>query len=343
MKLNTYYEYHVIDMLKDIDFSFLHNKVVLITGATGMIGSALVDMLLLANGQYDLQLQIYAVGRSSEKAKKRFSCSWHKTEAFHFLQHDVIEPFLCPPDVDVIVHAASNAYPAVFKNFPVETMLANFYGTHNLLNLARKNGADFVFISSGEVYGEIDKLVKGESDYGYVDSMEYRSCYPNSKRASETLCASYVKEYSVRALVARPSHVYGPTMTESDNRVVSDFIRRGKQGRPVILKSTGSTVRSYTYVLDVCSGIIEILKKGIAGEAYNIADESKILSIREMGEIISEITGCDFICKLEAEDDTGATSISRQVMSGNKLRNLGWQCKYDFYKGLSETLNCLKL
>lgn len=258
MKLTPHYEYHVIDMLKDIDFSFLRNKVILITGATGMIGSALVDMLLLANRYYDLQLQIYAVGRSSEHAKKRFSYSWHKPDVFHFLQHDVIDPFLCPLKVDVIVHAASNAYPAVFKDFPVETMLANFYGTHNLLNLARKNGADFVFISSGEVYGEIDKLVKDESDYGYVDSMEYRSCYPNSKRASETLCASYVKEYGVRALVARPSHVYGPTMTESDNRVVSDFIRRGKQGRPVVLKSTGSTVRSYTYVLDVCSGLLEI-------------------------------------------------------------------------------------
>lgn len=108
--------------------------------------------------------------------------------------------------------------------------------------------------------------------------MEYRSCYPNSKRASETLCASYVKEYGVRALVARLSHVYGPTMTESDNRVVSDFIRRGKQGRPVVLKSTGSTVRSYTYVLDVCSGLLEIKKNGIAGEAYNIADELRSLS-----------------------------------------------------------------
>lgn len=136
-------------MLKDIDFSFLRNKVILITGATSMIGSALVDMLLLANRYYDLQLQIYAVGRSSEHAKKRFSYSWHKPDVFHFLQHDVIDPFLCPLKVDVIVHAASNAYPAVFKDFPVETMLANFYGTHNLLNLARKNGADFVFISSG--------------------------------------------------------------------------------------------------------------------------------------------------------------------------------------------------
>lgn len=342
MNLTNYYECHVIDMLKDIDFSFLYGKSILITGATGMIGSALVDMLLLANSHYELHMHIYAVGRSLEKARERFSYSWHKTEAFQFLKHNVIEPFIYPMKIDVIVHAASNAYPAVFKAFPVETMLSNFHGTYNLLKLARSNNAEFIFISSGEVYGETDKLVKCESDYGYVDNMKYRSCYPNSKRASETLCTSYVKEYGVRALVARPSHVYGPTMIDSDNRVVSDFIRRVKQGQSIILKSTGSTVRSYTYVFDVCEGILTILKKGISGEAYNIADENKILSIRELGEIISKRTGCEFICEMASEIDTGATTISRQVMSGSKLRALGWKCKYNFSDGLDETLNCLQ-
>ncbi len=252
-----------------------------------------------------------------------------------------MRPSILSEHVDFIIHAASPAYPAVFAKFPVETMTANFLGTLNLLDLAKQNRAKFIFVSSGEIYGEMDKETKNEQDYGYVDSMRARSCYPNSKRAAETLCAAFADEYDVKAIVVRLSHVYGPTMTDNDNRVSSDFIRKAKIGENLVMRSTGTTVRSYTYVLDVVSGIICTLQKGKSGEAYNIADENKVVSIRQLAEITAKAGNVTFKIDVPEVLDKGATTITRQVMSGAKLRELGWKCKYDFLNGVKTTLECM--
>ena len=251
-------------------------------------------------------------------------------------------PLRLADSLDFIIHAASPAYPAVFVKYPVETMMANFLGTLNLLNLARKKKAKFLFVSSGEVYGEIDKTVKEEQDYGYIDTMLSRSCYPNSKRAAETLCVAYAEEYGVQSVVTRLSHVYGPTMTDSDNRVSSDFIRKAKNGEDLIMHSAGTTIRSYTYVLDAVSGIICALQKGKSGEAYNVADENKAISIRQLAEITAEAGNVSFSVDEPDAMDKGVTSITRQVMSGAKLRELGWRCRYEFVRGVKETLSSMQ-
>ena len=212
-----------------------------------------------------------------------------------------------------------------------------------MLDLAKQNKAKFLFVSSGEIYGEVDKATKSEQDYGYVDSMQSRSCYPNSKRAAETLCAAFADEYGVDVVVVRLSHVYGPTMTDSDNRVSSDFIRKAKAGENLVMHSTGATVRSYTYVLDVVSGMLCALQKGKNGEAYNVADENKIVSIKQLAEITASVGDVLFYVDVSEINDKGATSISRQVMSGNKLKALGWKCNYDFFDGVKLTLNSLSL
>ena len=221
-------------------------------------------------------------------------------------------------------------------------MIANFQGTLNLLELAKKNKAKFLFVSSGEIYGEVGRDTKREQDYGYIDSMQTRSCYPNSKRAAETLCVAFAEEYGVETVVTRLSHVYGPTMTDSDNRVSSDFIRKAKMGENLVMHSKGTTVRSYTYVLDVVSGIICAMQNGKSGEAYNIADENKVVSIRQLAEITAKAGNVSFNFDVLEADDKGATTISRQVMSGAKLRNLGWVCRYDFANGVGITLESIE-
>lgn len=317
-----------------MEVDFLKGKTVLITGVTGMIGSAVADVLCLA----DKNIRVLGMGRCSKRASDRFTYSWFMKKNFSFIEHDVTKPYALDEHVDFIIHAASPAYPAAFSKYPVETMMANFLGTLNLLELAKEQKARFLFVSSGEIYGEIDKTIKNEMDYGYIDSMQPRSCYPNSKRAAETLCAAFFDEYNVDAVVVRPSHVYGPTMIDSDNRVSSDFIRKAKAGKKLIMHSTGTTVRSYTYVLDVVSGMLCALHKGKSGEAYNIADEKKIVSIRQLAEITAKAVNVPFIVDVPEIADKGSTTITRQVMSGEKLRELGWKCKVDFSSGVEMTL-----
>ena len=337
MRLNHYYENHVCEYMKQINMEFLNGKTVLITGVTGMIGSAIADALCMAGKN----IRVLGMGRAKERAANRFAYPWFTAENFRFIEHDVVNKCFIDESIDFVIHAASPAYPAVFAKYPVETMTANFLGTLNLLELAKDNQARFLFVSSGEIYGEIDKETKEEQDYGFIDSMESRSCYPNSKRAAETLCSAYADEHGVEAVIVRLSHVYGPTMTDSDNRVSSDFIRKAKLGQNLILHSTGTTVRSYTYVLDAVSGIFCALEKGKSGEAYNIADENKIVSIRQLAEITAKEGNVSFTIDVPETADKGVTSITRQVMSGRKLHKLGWICKYAFKDGVKLTLESL--
>ena len=337
MKLNRYYEQHVSDFFENVEMDFLQGKTVLISGVTGMIGSAIADALCMAGKN----IRVLGMGRSKERATKRFAYPWFTAENFRFIEHDVINKCFVDEPIDFVIHAASPAYPAAFAKYPVETMTANFLGTLNLLELAKENKARLLFVSSGEIYGEVDKDIKEEQDYGFIDSMQPRSCYPNSKRAAETLCSAYADEHGVEAVVVRLSHVYGPTMTDSDNRVSSDFIRKAKLGQNLILHSTGTTVRSYTYVLDAVSGIICALQKGKSGEAYNIADENKVVSIRQLAEITAKAGNVSFVIDVPETADKGATSITRQVMSGGKLQDLGWKCYFDYFCGVEATLDSM--
>lgn len=343
MYFTRYYLKHIEDNLKEVEFDFLKGKSIMVTGATGMIGSALVDMLLTANRKYSLGLCVYAVGRNAERGIKRFVQFDYREDEFVFIEHDVSNPFEGDMHVDYIVHAASNAYPAVFAQYPVETMLGNFNGTYYLLQKAKQWGASFLFVSSGEIYGEMNKDVKTEKDYGFVDVMSVRSCYPNSKRTAETLCAAYANEYAVRALVVRPSHVYGPTMTVTDNRAASEFIRFGVYKKNIVMNSNGMILRSYTYVFDVCTGILKVLEKGVTANAYNIADENKAVYIHKFAECVAKEANVKVVMQISNHMCDGVSTISRQVMSGAKLEKLGWNCQYNIEDGIKETLRCLSI
>lgn len=342
MNEKLYYQ-QIDEYLETVDLQFLYGKSVLITGATGMIGSALIDLLLRNNEKQSSHIHIYALGRNYEKAAKRFNKYWSSKD-FSFIQHDVVEKF--PEDMfcDYIIHAASNAYPGVFAVDPVGTMAANFIGMYNILKLGRSTQVKrILYISSGEIYGDTTKNKKGESDYGYIDDMQVRSCYPISKRAAETLCVAFSKQYGISTLIVRPSHVYGPTMLDSDNRAVSSFLRDVAAGRDLVMQSEGTVIRSYTYVLDVCSALITVLAKGQSMEAYNVAGDH-VVSIKQIAETIAALGHRKVIIDLPKSPDyntLGFTTITRQVLDNRKLSSLGWKEKMDLSRGLKSTLHIL--
>lgn len=183
----------------------LTGKNVLVVGATGLIGGAVVDVLMR---RQPLDFDVYACGRNEERARRRFS-GWWSNPRFHFLRHDVTLPWQEDVDFHFVIDAASGASPQLYVSDPVGIIRANILGVIGFSTVAWHGMEKFVYVSSGEVYGEGDGRAFTEDYSGYVDPMSVRSCYPSSKRAAETLCVAYAKEYGIDVSVARPSHVYG--------------------------------------------------------------------------------------------------------------------------------------
>ena len=321
------------------DVEALRGATVLITGITGMIGACLADALTLLNDRQNLDMTVYGLSRNPGRMAGRFP-------GVILRAADLSDPSADLPEADFIVHAASNTHPAAFSADPVGTMLGNLTGTHALLERLRVRGRGrLLFVSTGEIYGENPAVTEGfsETDFGRIDPMNPRSCYPESKRASETLCACYVRQYGVDALAARLSYVYGPTINESDSRASAQFLRRAVAGEDIVLKSEGAQVRSYTYVADAISGLLTLLLRGATGEAYNVADRGGTVSIREYAEALARLAGVQVRFELPSEQERRGYSVfTRAVQKPDKLEALGWRPGVDFETGLSHTLTACR-
>ena len=305
---------------------------ILVTGATGLIGGCLVDMLM----QHSL-CHVYAMGRNIERARTRFRL-YQDDKRFHFLQHDICEPLTWTTDFHYIIHAASNASPNFFQQSPVEVMKANLNGLCHLVEYGIKHHLQrMVYVSSGEIYGEGDGSIFTEQSSGYIDILSPRACYPSSKRAAETLCAAYCKEYGTPIVIARPCHTYGPYFTESDNRVYAQFIRNVLRGEDIVMKSKGEQYRSWIYVVDCAAAILLLLAKGLSGEAYNVAHADSNITIRQLAEKIAGIGGRKVV--MQITEDGNTTPITKAVFSTEKIEQLGWQPLFSIDEGLSHTLD----
>lgn len=308
---------------------------ILVTGATGLIGGCLVEILMGRRHTY----HVYAAGRNEQRARRRFA-AFADEETFHFFKYDVSEPLQSEIPFHYVVHAASNASPVFFKNNPVEVIKANVYGVSNLMEYGLSHGMRrMLYVSTGEIYGE-NKRVFCETDSGYVDCAKVRSCYPSSKRAAETLCVSYSEEYGADVVIARPCHTYGPHFTESDNRVFCQFIRNVLRGEDIVMKSDGLQMRSWCYVVDCAVGLLYILLKGESGNAYNVADPTSTFTIRELAATIAESNGKKVVFENPTDSESKSfTAISHAVFSTEKLESLGWKLNGDWREKLVATVD----
>ncbi len=314
---------------------------ILVTGATGLIGSCLVDMLM-NNPLRDYR--VYALGRNEKRAAERF-LKYHDNTAFHFIQGDVTRPLDSGIPFHYIIHAASYGSPNFFVNTPVEVMKSNLFGVANLMEYGLNHGMKrFLYVSTGEVYGQNEAELLDEKSYGYVDILNTRSCYPSSKRAAETLAMCYAVENGADVVVARPCHTYGPHFTESDNRVYAQFIRNVLNGEDIVLKSAGTQYRSWCYVEDCVSALMYILLKGENGQAYNIADKNSEVTIRELAEMIARIAGRKVVMQVASESEKKEfTPIKHAVFDTSKLETLGWQVSGTMEEKLRKTIKALSI
>ncbi len=315
----------------------LSSKNILVLGATGLIGGCLVD-LLMSHGGADYH--VYAAGRNRERAQKRFA-PYVESPFFHFFLFDVTEPVRTDLRFDYIVDAAGGASPQLYASDPVGVMKSNIFGVDNLLSFGVRHGLQkFVYVSSGEVYGEGDGRAFDEDDSGYVNPVEVRSCYPSAKRAAETLCVCYAHQYGVDVSIARPCHVYGPYFTETDNRVYAQFIRNVLRGEDIVLKSMGEAFRSWVYVVDCAAALLHIMLKGKNMEAYNIAHEESNVSIRALAELVAGLSNKKVVFDIPDDARQGKTTpITKAVFSTSKLEALGWKPLFLLRQGLEHTIS----
>ena len=325
----------------------LGNKSILITGASGLIGSFLIDVIMHKNCAADLNCKIIAMGRSVEKAKNRFERYWDNP-CFEFLSHDINKPLVFSDDrkIDYMIHLASNTHPIAYSTDPIGTIATNIIGTNNLLDFASNHGTlRFVFASSNEIYGENrgDTEFFDENYCGYINSNTLRAGYPESKRCGEALCQAYKHQKNLDVGIARLTRSYGPTLLKTDTKALSQFIKKGISGEDIVLKSEGTQYYSYTYMADAVYGLLTVLLKGENGEAYNIADETSDIMLKDLAALIAEYAGKKVVFELPDEKErAGYSTATKARLANEKIKGLGWSPFYDIKRGITRTLDILK-
>ena len=325
----------------DLPWQQLGGKTVLVTGATGMLASYVTWLLLCLHEEVGIDVSVVALCRNPQKAEHYFG-SYVGKPYFRMLIQDVCDPIVYDGAVDYIFHLAGNASPHFINTDPVGIMKCNLVGTMNVLELARKRQtAKVVFASTREVYGaneHTDRL--DECSYGVLDPLDARSCYPESKRAAETLLKSYYLQYGVTFNTIRIAHAYGPTMKlENDGRVMADLMGDVVAGRDIVLKSRGEAIRAFLYITDAVLGMFTVLFKGKAGEAYNLANETEPISIRDLAQLLAS-SGNDKTIHvvINESDQKGYCAYRRTALNTAAIEHLGWKPQVSLDEGIKKCM-----
>lgn len=331
----------------ELPWEKLQDSSVLISGASGLLGSFLLDVLMHKNVQNELNCSIYALGRHVNKLKERFG-EWFASSFFHFVKYDINDPFESDQiaKIGYVLHLASNTHPVAYATDPIGTITTNIIGLKNMLDFAVAHHAKrFAFASSNEIYGEnrgdVEKF--DESYCGYIDCNTLRAGYPESKRCGEALCQAYMRQKGLDIVIPRFTRSYGPTMLLTDTKAISQFIRKAIAGEDIVLKSAGTQYYSYTYMADAISGLLTILLKGKSGEAYNIADEASDIRLKDLAALIAGIGQKKVVFEIpDAVESAGYSKATKARLESSKLQKLGWKARYDINNGMKKTIEVLK-
>ncbi|MCM3695733.1 NAD-dependent epimerase/dehydratase family protein [Microbacterium oleivorans] len=319
----------------------LDGATVLVTGAAGMIPSYALYTLLGLNEVRDAGITVLALVRDLDRARRLLGPVADRDDVV-LVKGDVRGEIHLDRTVDLVIHGASPARPALHAASPVDTIRANVTGTFGLLDLCvASGGARFVMMSSAEVYGQrvSDGSLVAEDEYGSVDILNPRASYTEGKRAAETIAVSYHAQYDVPVTIGRFGHIYGPGMALDDGRVQADFTADVLRGNDITLNSDGSARRTYTYLADAVSGMFAAILLG-EDTAYNISDRDGFISIRELAEAFTEARPEKNLSVRFAEgvDLSRYNAVKGQGLDDARLRGLGWAPHVGLRRGLDRTL-----
>lgn len=300
----------------------------LLTGATGLIGSALLRRLVSEGNRVTCPV------RNIEKAKGLFDedlfnkVQWIETPLETYLQR-------IDEDIDYIIHCASPTASKYFVSNPVETLSFNIVTTTAIMEYAKMHSVKGVlFLSSLESYGTVTEgdIVIGEDYQGYVNPLEVRSSYNIAKRTCECICHAYSQEYNVQVKIVRLTQIISSRVAQDDMRVYAQFARSAARGEDIVLHTEGTSARQYLYIDDAVEALITVLQKGRSGEAYNVANEATYISIKDMAEFVQRNFNPEHKVVIQKRDDMGYAPVTKLRLSTQKLRDLGWNPKYGLYE-----------
>ena len=311
------------------------NSTVLVTGATGLVGSMTVKALCCINRNHGYNVKIAAFVRSCEKAKAVFGELLERGD-IELVIGDVTKPVEYDGKVDYIIHTASVTASKTFVTQPVETLMTAIDGTKNMLEFAkRKSVKSMVYVSSMEAFGITDPSLERvtEKDLGYIDVLSVRSSYSEGKRICECLCSAYANEYGVPVKIARLAQTFGAGVSVEDNRVFAQFTKSCMQGNDIVLHTEGKSMGNYCYTADAVKGLFTIMFKGADAEAYTVVNESTSMQIKEVAQLVSDkLTGSKTKIIFDIPESSLTYGYAPDVtmrLSAEKLRGLGWEPTVD--------------
>ncbi len=329
-----------------IDTKNLENKTVLVTGATGLLGSLCVKALVEIERSKHIGLKVIGWARNAKKANKIFKT--YKCSALFMAYGDITEVPALPNRIDYIIHTASATSSKYFVSNPVETIETAIKGTENVLKLAREKKTEcMLYLSSLEVYGTPNGTADmvAENDYGYIDPLSPRSSYSEGKRMVECLCASYAAEYSVNVKIARLAQTFGAGVEYNDGRVFAEFARCAIEKKDIVLHTEGKTVRSYCYTADAITALFTILFKGEVGRAYNVANRDTACSIKEMAQLVASLFEESKInVKIEIPQEIASFGYNPEMVikiDPSSLEELGWHPSFSLSDMYERTVQAM--
>jgi UDP-glucuronate decarboxylase len=300
---------------------------ILVTGGAGFLGSHLCKRLL-NDGHEVIALDNLFTGSKTNIQE-------HLTNPrFEFIRHDVTIPIFL--EVDGIYNLACPASPVKYQIDPVQTMKTSVHGAINMLGLAKRTKAKILQSSTSEIYGDPKVSPQNEKYWGNVNPIGIRSCYDEGKRAAETLFNDYHRQYNVNTRIARIFNTYGPKMSATDGRVVSNFIVQALNGQDITIYGNGKQTRSFCYVDDLIDGLVKLFESENTNQPVNLGNPTPINMIDLANEII-KLTNSEskILFKDLPQDDPvdrlPDISVAKQILK--------WEPKIDRTTGLKMTIN----
>ena len=300
---------------------------ILVAGGAGFIGSHLCERLLEMRHTV-ICVDNLKTGRLANLSEAK------KSRQFKFIKQDIRQPLKVA--VDYIFNFASYASPPYYQTWSIDTMLTNSLGSHQLLELARRQKAKYLFASTSEVYGDPLRHPQKETDWGNVNPNGERACYDESKRFGEALTMEYVRKFRLNARIIRIFNTYGPRLQKDDGRVISNFINQALRGEKLTVYGSGCQTRSFCYVDDLVEGIVRaaFLPK-TRGEVFNLGNPNEF-TILEAADMIKELMGkvLKTVYKPLPADDP----VRRKPDISKAYKILRWSPRVPLREGLLRTI-----